>query len=128
MKISFLCVLIAAIQPFLWALAAKAGGIRSGTRYNNHTPRNTLASLTGWPQRANWAQQNSFEAFPFFAAAVLMAHVAGVAPALIDTWAITFIVARFAYFGCYVADLATVRSLVWFVGVVACARLMLAAA
>ncbi|WP_374602437.1 MAPEG family protein [Niveibacterium sp.] len=127
MKISFLCILIAAIQPFLWAGAAKFGGQRSGTRYDNRAPRDTLAHLSGWPQRANWAQQNSFEAFPIFAAAVLMAYAAGVPAALIDFWAGCFIVARFAYFACYVANLATLRSLVWFVGVIACVRLMCAA-
>lgn len=127
MKTSMLCVLIAALQPYLCTGAAKIGGQLSGTRYNNRAPRAMLAALTGWPQRANWAQQNSFEAFPIFAAAVLTAHVAGVAPDLIDTWAITFVVARFIYLGCYLADLATLRSLVWFVGMFASLRLMWAA-
>lgn len=127
MKISFLCVLIAALQPYLCVGFAKFGAARSSVGYNNHAPRETLSRLTGWAQRANWAQQNSWEAFPIFAAAVLMAHAAAVPSTLIDQCAVLFVVARFAYLGGYLADLATLRSLVWFVGIGACVRLMWAA-
>ena len=35
--------------------------------YDNHNPRAWLAQVTGFRARANAAQTNSFEAFPFFA-------------------------------------------------------------
>jgi uncharacterized MAPEG superfamily protein len=127
MKISLLCVLIAALQPYVCVGFAKFGAARSSVGYNNHAPRDTLSRLTGWAQRANWAQQNSFEAFPIFAAAVLMAHLAAVPAALIDQCAVVFVIARFAYLGCYLANLATLRSVVWFVGIAASVRLMWAA-
>lgn len=127
MRISFICLIVATIQPYLWAGAAKFGGKRTGVEYDNHQPRTALARLAGWPQRANWAQQNSFEALPIFIAAVLMAHVAQVPTPLVDTCALVFIAARFVYFACYVADWATLRSIVWATGLFACLRLMVAA-
>jgi uncharacterized MAPEG superfamily protein len=127
MRIGFLCLIVATVQPYLWAFLAKVGGMRTGVAYDNSLPRTFLSHLSGWPQRANWAQQNSFEALPVFAAAVLMAYVAQVPVLLADTCALVFIAARFVYFGCYVANWATARSIVWFVGLIACLRLMVAA-
>ena len=66
---------------------------------------------------ANAFQLNSFEVTPAFAAAVIIAHLAGGAEqALLDQLAIAFIVSRVLYFICYIADWASLRSLVWFVG------------
>ncbi|MCX9158067.1 MAPEG family protein [Niveibacterium sp. 24ML] len=47
--------------------------------------------------------------------------------ALINPCVVRFVVARFAYPGCYFADLATLRSPVWLIGISACVRLMWAA-
>lgn len=69
--------------------------------------------------RAHWAHQNSFEAFPPFAAAVLVAEQLGAAQARIDLLAGAFIVLRLAYGVCYLADRATLRSVVW-AGAMAC--------
>eukprot|EP01035_Chromulina_nebulosa_P035064 gene35064-47116_t len=43
-----------------------------GKDFDNAAPRVMLAKLDGWRQRANWAQLNGFEAFPPFAAAVII--------------------------------------------------------
>ncbi len=61
MKISFLCVLIAGLLPYLGTMAAKWGF----RRYDNHNPRQWLGEQTGFRARGNAAQANSFEAFPF---------------------------------------------------------------
>jgi uncharacterized MAPEG superfamily protein len=124
---AYLCILIAALMPLLLAGAAKFGGLKNGVKYDNAAPRASLARLSGWPQRANWAQQNSWEAFAVFAAAVLMALQTGLAPSFVGTLGGIFIVARLAYALCYILDLAMLRSLSWALGFGVCLRLMVAA-
>ena len=118
MSIAYWCVLVAAVLPIVWAGAAKFGAVRTHERaYSNARPREFLASLTGWPERAQWAQENSYEAFPPFAAAVIIAHVTGnAAQGTIDLLALLFILARVAYGLCYIFDRSTLRSLVWLGG------------
>lgn len=109
MTIAYWCVLIAALLPFAFTGAAKFGG----GRYNNFKPRDWLDTLEGWQKRAHWAQLNSFEAFPAFAAAVIIAHLAGAAQGTIDGLAVAFIVLRIIYGLCYIFDKAPLRTLVW---------------
>lgn len=111
MTIAYWCVLVAALMPIVWAGAAKSGA----KGFDNARPREFLASLSGWPARANHAQQNAYEAFPPFAAGVIIAHLCGTPQATIDALAITFTIARFAYGLLYIADRSTLRSLVWLV-------------
>ncbi|NSL55260.1 MAPEG family protein [Uliginosibacterium aquaticum] len=127
MNVAYLCILIAALLPILLAGAAKAGGRKLGVSYDNAAPRASLSQLSGWPQRANWAQQNSWEAFPVFAAAVLMALQAGLDAHMVGLWASAFVFARCAYSVCYLLDLAVARSLCWMAGLFICMRLMMAA-
>ncbi len=123
MKIAFLCVLIAGLLPYLGTMAAKWGF----RRYDNHNPRQWLAEQTGFRARGNAAQANSFEAFPFFAAAVIIATLAQVDTDLMDGLAVTFVVARVGYIACYVADQATLRSVFWLVGLLSVIALFVAA-
>ena len=112
MKWSYLCLLVAGLLPVVCAGIAKAG--LKG--YDNHNPRAWLAQVTGFRARANAAQTNSFEAFPFFASGVLLALHVGVDPARVDALAVAFVLARLGYIACYLADKATLRSLIWTVG------------
>lgn len=118
------CVLIAGLLPYAATLTAKigAGG------FDNNNPRDWLANQSGFRRRANAAQHNSFEAFPLFAAAVIVAQLAGAPQARVDLLAITFIVSRLLYIGFYVADLSTLRSLAWFGGIGSAVAIFLAAA
>jgi uncharacterized MAPEG superfamily protein len=125
MNIAFLCVFIASVMPFALTVLAKAGG--GGRRFDNHRPRDYLQQLSGWRQRANWAQQNAFETLPIFIGGVLMASFAHVPQQLVDTWAMVFVFARLAYNVCYLADLAPLRSLVWAIATLSALRLMVAA-
>jgi uncharacterized MAPEG superfamily protein len=102
------CVLVAALLPFPFTLTAKWS-----KRFSNATPRDYFEQTGGWRKRAHWVQQNSFEAFPIFAAAVIIAHVVAGANATADTLAVSFIALRVLYGICYLANQATVRSLVW---------------
>ena len=121
MTIAYWCVLIAALLPFAATVVAKVGG----ERYSNRYPRAWLESQQGFRARANAAQSNSFEAFPFFAAAVIIAHLMQAPQARIDLLALIFVAARIAYLVCYVADWHWVRSAVWFVGFVSCIAIFL---
>ena len=124
MTVAFWCVLVAGFLPYAGTLTAKIGG----ERFDNSNPRDWLAMQTGFRRRANAAQHNSFEAFPLFAAGVVIAHLAGAPQARIDLLAIVFVLARVAYIACYLADLASLRSLAWFVGIGSAVGLFLAAA
>ncbi|WP_430459759.1 MAPEG family protein [Thalassolituus sp. LLYu03] len=112
MTIGYWCVLAAALLPYVFTLLAKSGG-----RYNNHAPREFLEKQSGLHKRAHWVQLNSFEAFPPFAAAVIIAHLTGVAQSTIDALAIAFIVIRVVYGVLYLTDKASLRSVVWMAGV-----------
>lgn len=108
MSIAFWCVLAAAFLPFPYTLAAKAS-----RRYDNASPRDYLQSLEGWRQRAHWVQLNSFEAFPAFAAAVIVNHLVLGANARADLLALAWVACRLFYGACYLADLAAARSTLW---------------
>lgn len=116
MTLAYWCVLIALCLPYLSTIAAKALGGGLAPRHN-HDPRAFLATLEGRAKRAHNAQLNGFEVTPAFAAAVIIAHLAGGAEqALLDQLAVAFVVSRLLYLLCYLADWAALRSLVWFVG------------
>ncbi|MCP1624260.1 MAPEG family protein [Pseudomonas nitroreducens] len=116
MPVAFWCVLIAIFLPYVGTSLAKFTGGGFGPR-QNHDPRTFLATLEGYRKRANAFQMNSFEVTPAFAAAVIIAYVVNNAePATIDRLAIAWITSRLLYLIFYVADLALLRSLVWFLG------------
>ena len=124
MTIAFWCVLVAGFLPYFGTLTAKIGG----DSFDNRNPRDWLDAQSGFRKRANAAQHNSFEAFPFFAAAVIIAHLAGAPQGRIDLFAVVFILARLFYIAFYLADKATLRSLAWFVGLGSVVALFLAVA
>jgi uncharacterized MAPEG superfamily protein len=75
-----------------------------------------LAQQGGYRARANAAQANCFEAFPFFAVGVLLALLTGVDPFMVDLLAALFVATRVAYVACYLADKALFRTIFWSVG------------
>lgn len=111
MTIALWCVLIAGLMPYV------AVGIAKYDRsYNNKAPRDWLAKQEGLRKRAYAAHLNCFEAFPLFAAGVIIAQLASGPSATANTLAALFIAARIAYIGCYLSNRASLRSLVWLVG------------
>jgi uncharacterized MAPEG superfamily protein len=107
MTFAYWMIVVAMFLPYAAVVLAKSGGV------DNHAPRATLATLTGWRQRADWAHRNHFEAFAPFAVAVIIAELAQVPQTKIDIAAGIFIVLRVAYTGLYIADLATLRTIAW---------------
>lgn len=120
MNIAIACITAAALLPVACAGIAKGGAF--GVR-ENHEPRAWLARQTGYRARAHAAQQNSWEAFPVFAAAVLAALWADASVQAVDGLALAFVVLRAAFIACYLTDRATLRSLVWVLGYAACLAL-----
>jgi uncharacterized MAPEG superfamily protein len=121
MTTAFWCVLVAGLLPYAATLTAKGGA-----RFDNRNPRAWLAQQTGWRARAHAAQLNSFEAFPLFAVAVLVAHALHAPQARVDLLALAFVAARVAYLVTYLADLHLLRSVVWFVGIGSAVAIFLA--
>jgi uncharacterized MAPEG superfamily protein len=107
-----LAVLIAGLMPLMCAVIAKWGA----SDYDNHNPRAWMATLDGLRARANAAQQNCLEAFPFFAVGVILAALGGVDGDALEAISWAFIAARVVYVACYVVDKATWRSVAWVVG------------
>ena len=114
--IAYWCVLVAAILPVVCAGIAKSGMFRISPKkggYDNNDPRAWLARQTDWRARANAAQANTFEALPFFFAAVIIAHQLQARQAVVDILAFMFVVLRIAYIVMYVANMAKIRSAIW---------------
>ncbi len=126
MTIAQICLLVACLLPVGCAGLAKSKGFGKRRRdggFDNHQPREWLARLNGWQARANAAQANSWEALPIFIAGLFVAHQHQAAQATVDLLALGFIAARLAFVGLYLADQASLRSLVWVAGLAACAAL-----
>ncbi len=111
MTIAYWCILAAAVLPYLFTIAAK-----TQRNFTNRRPREYLDSLEGWRKRAYWAQLNGLEAFPPFAAAVLIAQQLYASQAAINALAMTFVATRVIYSLCYIFDRPTLRSLFWLTG------------
>lgn len=109
MTTALYCVLAAGLMPFLWTGVAKF----TGPRYDNINVRLWQNKLEGLAQRAHAAHLNSFEAFPLFAAAVLVAQMNGAEQSRVDLLALSFIGLRLLYGALYLANLASLRSLAW---------------
>lgn len=122
MTFAYWMVLAAGLLPYFAVVLAKSGGI------DNRAPRQGLAKLTGWRQRADWAQRNHFEAFPLFAAAVIIAELARAPQHRIDLLAGAFIGLRLLYTAMYVLDRSSLRTIVWALGLMAVIGLFVLAA
>ncbi|MEO6280544.1 MAPEG family protein [Roseateles sp.] len=126
MTIAQLCLLVACALPPVCAALAKSKGVGKRRReggFDNNSPREWLAKLDGWQARANAAQSNGWEALPLFLAGLFVAHQHQAAQATVDALALGFIAARLAYIALYLADQASLRSVLWVAGMAACAAL-----
>ncbi|WP_158922304.1 MAPEG family protein [Acidisphaera sp. S103] len=113
MTIAELCLLGAVVLTILSIMPAKLSGRRE---YDNGNPRDPNYFTPGLRTRSLGAHQNGFEAFPFFAAAVILAEMRAVPQGRVDALAIAFLVARVVYVLLYLGDRPSLRSMVWSVG------------
>ena len=123
MTTAYWMILVAGLLPY-WPT-----GVSKWRRtYDNAAPRAGIDRLPPKQQRAYWAQLNAFEAFPLFAAAVIVAHLAGAAQHWIDGFAVAFVVFRVLYTLAYIHDRPTLRSLLWIGGLLCVIGLFVTAA
>lgn len=115
-----LSLLVTMFLPYVAKIPLAYAMQKSG-RYDNNNPRQQQAALKGFGQRANAAHYNSFEALAIFAAAVLITAMSSPSVGSISvTLAWMFVASRIGYLFCYWYNLATLRSLIWFLGMVCC--------
>ena len=114
--LAYWCILVIALLPIVCAGIAKFGTLRTSPReggYDNNNPRAWLDRQTDWRARANAAQANTFEALPFFFAAVIIAHQLEARQNTLDILALLFVFLRVAYIGLYIGNQANARSAIW---------------
>lgn len=121
-------VAAACVLPYLASSAQLVEKFRQHGRYDNTAPRAQTARLEGAGQRAAWAQANTWEALPPFFAAALTVHITGADGNTAGMIGVVFVAARAAYIAVYLANLATLRSAMWTVGVACVAGLFALAA
>lgn len=125
MFIAYSCIVVAACLPYLWTVLAKT----SAPGYNNKDPRGWVARQDSYRVRNAYAAHlNAFEAFPAFAAAVLMAQFAQVDAQQVAWLSMAFVAFRVLHGICYLAVLPALRSLAWLAGFACVIALMLLAA
>jgi uncharacterized MAPEG superfamily protein len=127
MTIAFWMILLAALLPYIATGYAKFAGGGAAT-YDNSAPRAQIDSLPPQRRRAYWAQLNGFEAFPPFAAGVIVAHLTGAPAVWTNSLAVAFVGLRVTYTLLYIHDKPTARSLVWFAGLLCVVTLFVSGA
>src|SRR5215470_12344535 len=113
MTIAEYCVFAAVALYLLTIVPIKWMGFRE---YDNSRPRDPAFYEDAIRARALGAHQNGIEAFPFFAAAVLLAQFRGAPQNLINELAVLFLIVRVAYVLTYVGNRPRLRSILWNVG------------
>lgn len=126
-NIPVLCLLFAALLVLFTKVPVALAQSREQGGYDNRHPRAQQAKLTGFGARALAAHHNMIEAFPLFAAGVLVALWSGADASWTSALAALFIAARVAYTVLYLGNFHVLRSLSWGVGYAASIGLMVLA-
>jgi uncharacterized MAPEG superfamily protein len=113
MTIAEWCVFGAVVLYLLTIVPIKWIGFR---RYDNSRPRDPAFFEDPLRARTLGAHQNGIEAFPFFAAAVLLAEFRAAPQNLIDELAVLFLIVRIAYVLTYLGNRPRLRSILWNIG------------
>lgn len=116
MTVPTICLIFSALMILFTKAPVALAQAKEGRGYDNRNPRQQQARLTGFGARALAAHQNMIEAFPIFAAGLLLALVAGVQGQWVEILSIAFVAARVAYSIFYWIDIHMLRSLSWGVG------------
>ncbi|TAG81837.1 MAG: hypothetical protein EAZ24_00570 [Burkholderiales bacterium] len=121
MTIAIFTILLAALMPIVCAGIAKYGMFSKHPRdggFDNRNPRDWLSKQEGYRKWANAAQQNCWEALPFFASAVIVNHILGGAGITANLLALTFIALRAVFVYLYVIGKQATRSLIWLLALI----------
>ena len=115
MTVAEYCVFACVALYLLTIVPVKWIGFRD---YDNSKPRNPAFYQDAIRTRALGAHQNGIEAFPFFAAAVLLAEFRAAPQNLINELAVLFLIVRIAYVFTYLGNRPRLRSILWNIGFV----------
>ena len=124
MTTPFRCLLVVAVLPYV--LAGLGGYLRIkqlGILDNDH-PRIQATRLEGIAARAWAAQANAWEALAVFGVVVIVAHLVHADPEASATASVVYLATRIAHPVLYLANQATLRTLVFVVGLGCIARLI----
>jgi uncharacterized MAPEG superfamily protein len=113
MTIAEWCI-FASLMLYLLCIAA-VRWLRFG-HFENAKPRDPAFYDDPIAARALGAHQNGIEAFPFFAAAVLLAEFRACPQNLINELAMLFVIVRIAYVFTYIGNRPTLRTILWGIG------------
>lgn len=119
MTIPFICVFLALMLIYVPRAVVAREQARQPEGYDNQHPRDQQAKLTGLGRRAQAAHENSFEGFAPFAAAVIIAHLAGADARWSAILAVVYVASRAVYLGLYLGNKPSARSAVWALGLLA---------
>jgi uncharacterized MAPEG superfamily protein len=113
MTVAEWCV-FASLMLYLLSIAS-VKWLRFGN-FDNSRPRDPAFYDNPIAARALGAHQNGIEAFPFFAAAVLLAEFRACPQNLINELAVLFVIVRISYVFTYIGNRPTLRSILWSIG------------
>jgi uncharacterized MAPEG superfamily protein len=102
MTIAIWCILIAQIVPYVAFSFVK--GI------DPEQPRFQVGGLIGQSVRAYGAHLNGLETFPWFAAAVIVAHMVGGPSRIVDILTVIYILVRIGHLAAYLAGRQPLRT------------------
>jgi uncharacterized MAPEG superfamily protein len=116
--ILILCLFLACIIPYLAKIPVAIAMKNEPKGYDNNQPRTQQARLTDFGARALAAHQNSFESLIVFSAAVLTALATQNVTYTTQALAVFYLITRGIYHLLYLLNWATLRSIVWALGLV----------
>ena len=123
LKLLGVAVVIGLVQ-LLWAAAAARG--QQDLKWAAG-PRDTPMPISGSAARLHRAFWNFVETFPFFAAAVLAAAMAGKLGSDLTVWgSIMYVAGRAIYAPLYAAGVPMLRSVVWFASLIGLVMILVA--
>lgn len=120
MTIPLWCLVIAVFIPYVLTGMGAYYRKQQFGMIDNHYPRTQATQFEGAGARVYAAQANAWEALAVFAAAVIVAHLAGANPAQSANAAMLFVVARVLHGALYWKDIAAMRTLAFIVGLGSC--------
>jgi uncharacterized MAPEG superfamily protein len=112
----FWCLCVVALLPYLLSTLGGYFRMQQFGALDNKHPRQQAARLEGIGARVQAAQQNAWEALPFFGSAVVVAHLAGADPGASASASLLFLATRVLHPILYAANLDILRSLIFLVG------------
>ncbi|MBS0377416.1 MAG: MAPEG family protein [Proteobacteria bacterium] len=124
MKLSFLCLALVLLIPYILATYGAVYRKQSFGAVDNANPRAQAAQLDAYGARIYASQQNAWEAATLFSASLLAARVTGVESSHVVIASTLFLAFRVLHPIAYLKQWSTFRSTVSTAGLACCAWLL----